>query len=195
MGPCPPRPPPGRSARRVAATRSSVARCATTSPATDSFTSAQQVYDDLRTSGDRVGLATVYRTLQAMAEAGEVDTFRTDDGETLFRKCGPRHHHHLVCRSCGVTVEIDGPECRALGVQGGRDHGFSDVTHVVELFGFCPACTKARSLASAHGSTAQAGQFVSRYAVKAASAPSTAVGAALTASRPAPCRWSRRRRR
>ena len=73
------------------------------------FTSAQQVYDDLRASGDRVGLATVYRTLQAMAEAGEVDTLRTDDGEVLFRKCRPTHHHHLVCRSCGLTVEIDGP--------------------------------------------------------------------------------------
>lgn len=109
--------------------------------ASASFTSAQQVYDDLRTSGDRVGLATVYRTLQAMAEAGEVDTLRTDDGETLFRKCGPRHHHHLVCRSCGVTVEIDGPSVERWASKAADDNGFTDVTHVVELFGLCPACT------------------------------------------------------
>ena len=104
------------------------------------FTSAQQVYDDLRASGDRVGLATVYRTLQAMAVAGEVDTLRTDDGEVLFRKCGPSHHHHLVCRSCGLTVEIDGPSVERWASKAADDHGFSDVTHVVELFGLCPSC-------------------------------------------------------
>lgn len=109
--------------------------------ATEAFASAQQVYDDLRAAGDRVGLATVYRTLQAMAEAGEVDTLRTDDGETLFRKCGPRHHHHLVCRSCGRTVEIDGPSVERWASKAATDHGFSDVTHVVELFGLCQTCS------------------------------------------------------
>jgi Fur family transcriptional regulator, ferric uptake regulator len=107
----------------------------------NAFTSAQQVYDHLRTTGDRVGLATVYRTLQAMAEAGEVDTLRTDDGEVLFRKCGPSHHHHLVCRSCGLTVEIDGPSVERWASKAADDHGFSEVTHVVELFGLCPSCS------------------------------------------------------
>lgn len=107
----------------------------------NAFTSAQRVYDDLRASGDRVGLATVYRTLQAMAEAGEVDTLRTDDGEVLFRKCGPSHHHHLVCRSCGLTVEIEGPSVERWASKAADDNGFSDVTHVVELFGLCPSCS------------------------------------------------------
>lgn len=109
--------------------------------ASESFTSAQQVFDDLRSAGDKVGLATVYRTLQAMAEAGEVDTLRTDDGETLFRKCGPRHHHHLVCRHCGRTVEIDGPSVERWATKAAEDNGFTDVTHVVELFGLCPDCS------------------------------------------------------
>jgi Fur family ferric uptake transcriptional regulator len=107
----------------------------------NAFTSAQQVYEDLRASGDRVGLATVYRTLQAMAEAGEVDTLRTDDGEVLFRKCGPSHHHHLVCRTCGLTVEIEGPSVERWASKAAADNGFSDVTHVVELFGLCPSCS------------------------------------------------------
>jgi len=106
----------------------------------ESFTSAQQVYDDLRAAGDRVGLATIYRTLQAMVEAGELDTLRTDDGEVLFRKCGPRHHHHLVCRTCGLTVEIDGPSVERWASKAAEDNGFTDVTHVVELFGLCPSC-------------------------------------------------------
>jgi Fur family ferric uptake transcriptional regulator len=109
--------------------------------ATDSFTSAQQVYDDLRSAGDRVGLATVYRTLQAMADAGEVDTLRTDDGETLFRKCGPQHHHHLVCRKCGRTVEVEGPSVERWASTAAADNGFTEVTHVVELFGHCPDCS------------------------------------------------------
>ena len=108
--------------------------------ATDSFASAQQVHDDLRAGGDKVGLATVYRTLQAMAEAGELDTLRTGDGETLFRKCGPRHNHHLVCRQCGRTVEVDGPSVERWASRAAEDHGFTDVTHVVELFGLCPTC-------------------------------------------------------
>jgi Fur family ferric uptake transcriptional regulator len=107
----------------------------------DTFASAQQLYNDLRTSGDKVGLATIYRTLQAMSDAGELDAIRTDGGETLYRKCGPRHHHHLVCRNCGTTVELDGPSVERWAAKAADDHGFSDVTHVVELFGLCSDCS------------------------------------------------------
>ena len=74
-----------------------------------SFISAQQLFSDLRADGEKIGLATVYRTLQTMSESGEVDAVRTDDGEVIYRMCGPRHHHHLVCRTCGLTVELAGP--------------------------------------------------------------------------------------
>jgi len=106
----------------------------------DAFVSAQQIHDDLRAAGDKVGLSTVYRNLQAMAEAGEVDVLRSDDGEALYRKCGARHHHHLVCRRCGLTVELDGPAVEAWADKAATDHGFVDVTHVVELFGVCADC-------------------------------------------------------
>ncbi len=59
--------------------------------------------------GESVGLATVYRSLQALVEAGEVDTVKADGGESAFRLCSSQHHHHLVCRQCGRTVEITGP--------------------------------------------------------------------------------------
>jgi Fur family transcriptional regulator, ferric uptake regulator len=104
------------------------------------FVSAQTLYAELRAEGDRIGLATIYRTLQAMAEAGEVDMLRTDTGETLYRKCGPRHHHHLVCRNCGLTIELDGPSVERWATKAAKDHGFSDVKHVVELFGLCATC-------------------------------------------------------
>lgn len=107
----------------------------------DTFLSARQLHDDLRAGGDKVGLATVYRSLQAMLEAGEVDAVRTDDGETLYRKCGPRHHHHLVCRECGLTVELDGPSVERWAIRAADDNGFTDVKHVVELFGLCAGCS------------------------------------------------------
>lgn len=75
----------------------------------DEFRSAQQIHELLRRRGDKVGLTTVYRALQAMTDAREIDVLRTDEGEALYRLCSSGHHHHLVCRSCGRTVEVEGP--------------------------------------------------------------------------------------
>jgi Fur family ferric uptake transcriptional regulator len=108
--------------------------------AADSFRSAQELYAQLRAAGERIGLTTVYRTLQAMAAAGEVDVLRKDDGEAVYRKCGERHHHHLVCRSCGRTVEIEGPAVERWADRVAGEHGFTDVSHTLEVFGTCPDC-------------------------------------------------------
>jgi Fur family ferric uptake transcriptional regulator len=108
-----------------------------------SFVSAQQLYSELQAAGGKIGRATVYRTLQAMAKAGEVDVVWTDEGEVLYRKCGPCHHHHLVCRQCSTAVEIEGPGVERWAMEAGADHGFTDVKHVVELFGLCAKCSGA----------------------------------------------------
>lgn len=108
----------------------------------EAFVSAQQIFDDLRARGDKIGLATIYRTLQVMAEAGEVDAVRNDDGETLYRKCGPRHHHHLVCRNCGLTVELEGPSVERWATKAADENGFTDVKHTIELFGLCADCSR-----------------------------------------------------
>lgn len=105
------------------------------------FTSAQALYAGLRASGQRVGLATVYRHLQALAEAGEVDVLRTDDGETVYRQCASdRHHHHLVCRRCGRTVEVADRAVERWADRIAAEHGFGEVEHTVEVFGTCPSC-------------------------------------------------------
>ena len=105
------------------------------------FRSAQALYDDIRAAGGDIGLTTVYRTLQAMAENGEVDVIRTDDGESVYRRCrSGDHHHHLVCRSCGTTVELPADEVEAWAAKVARRHGYTDVTHTVEVFGRCAAC-------------------------------------------------------
>lgn len=107
---------------------------------TSSFTSAQDMHAALVAEGTRVGLSTVYRTLQSMADAGEVDTLRQENGEALYRRCSPRHHHHLVCRECGRTVEVEGSDVEAWATRIAEAHGFADPTHDVEVFGTCPDC-------------------------------------------------------
>ena len=106
----------------------------------DDFRSAQDIHDLLRRAGENVGLSTVYRTLQALADGGEVDVLRTEDGEALYRRCSGRHHHHLVCRSCGRTVEVAGPTVESWADAVAEEHGFADVSHTLEIFGTCPAC-------------------------------------------------------
>jgi len=109
----------------------------------DTFISAQQVHDAIAAQGGAVGLTTVYRTLQAMAEAGEVDVLRTESGEALYRKCGSDHHHHLTCRTCGLTIELTGPTSVEKWAQDtARKHQFTSVTHVVELSGICATCAQ-----------------------------------------------------
>jgi Fur family ferric uptake transcriptional regulator len=104
------------------------------------FQSAQDIHDALRHAGDKVGLATVYRTLQAMAEAGEVDVLKGSGGESIYRRCSTEHHHHLVCRSCGRTVEVTGPAVETWADAVAREHDFAEVSHSLELFGICADC-------------------------------------------------------
>ncbi|CAA9339536.1 MAG: Zinc uptake regulation protein Zur [uncultured Friedmanniella sp.] len=106
----------------------------------EEFRTAQQIHDVLRHQGDSVGLTTVYRTLQAMVDSGELDALRTDDGETAYRRCSRGHHHHLVCRSCGRTVEVSGPAVERWASAVADEHGFREVSHDLEIFGTCRSC-------------------------------------------------------
>ncbi|HEY5186265.1 MAG TPA: Fur family transcriptional regulator [Actinomycetes bacterium] len=106
----------------------------------DDFRTAQELHDLLRQRGESVGLTTVYRTLQALADAAQVDVLRTDDGEAAYRRCSARHHHHLVCRRCGRTVEVEQPALERWAAQVAAEHGFTEITHTLEIFGVCPDC-------------------------------------------------------
>lgn len=104
------------------------------------FVSAQQLHARLRERGDAVGLATVYRTLQQLATDGEVDVLRTGDGEAVYRRCSSGHHHHLICRACRRTVEVDSVAVERWARRIGEENGFADVEHVIEVFGNCADC-------------------------------------------------------
>lgn len=108
--------------------------------ATSDFRSAQDIHALLQQRAEPVGLATVYRTLQLLADAGEVDVLRTDVGELAYRRCSGTHHHHLVCRECGTTLEIEGPAVEQWTMAVAVEHGFVDVSHTLEVFGTCARC-------------------------------------------------------
>ena len=75
-----------------------------------------------------------------MSAAGAVDTLRTDTGESVYRRCSTHHHHHLVCRTCGFTVEVQGDQLEAWAAEVASAHGFSEASHTIEVFGTCAAC-------------------------------------------------------
>lgn len=108
---------------------------------TPEFRTAQELHDELRRDGETIGLTTVYRTLQTLTDAGAVDVLRTDTGEAIYRRCSTEHHHHLVCRRCGYTVEVDGPEVERWARTTAAAHGFTDTSHSVEVFGLCAECS------------------------------------------------------
>ena len=108
--------------------------------ALEGFHSAQEVHARMRAAGDSIGLSTVYRAVQALVDDGELDSIRTDNGEAIYRRCSTTHHHHLVCRSCGRTVEVEGPTVERWADRVAGEHGFVDVKHTLEIFGTCAAC-------------------------------------------------------
>jgi Fur family ferric uptake transcriptional regulator len=108
---------------------------------TTEFRSAQALHAALRDAGTRVGLTTIYNQLRGLADAGVVDTLRNAEGEVLFRRCNTnRHHHHLVCRTCGKTVEVEADGAEEWAARVAKQAGFSDVEHMIELQGTCRDC-------------------------------------------------------
>jgi Fur family ferric uptake transcriptional regulator len=111
----------------------------------DGFRSAQDVYAALRADGHKIGLSTVYRHLQTFTDEGMADVIHNSDGETTYRFCGEAsagHHHHLVCRSCGRAVEVEGRAIERWASETAQKHGYIDVDHTVEVFGLCSDCAR-----------------------------------------------------
>ena len=104
---------------------------------TDEFVSAQELHQKISQSGKKLGLTTVYRALTEMVEQGMADSLSISDGEMRYRICTPEHHHHLICRVCGKTVEFDMPGFEELALQVAKAKGFTELSHEIELFGVC----------------------------------------------------------
>jgi Fur family ferric uptake transcriptional regulator len=117
----------------------------------DGFRTALDLYAELRQRGDRIGLTTVYRHLNLLAEQDLADVIHGSEGEARYRLCGAGtnpdgrpadHHHHLVCRQCGRSVEVSGPEVEAWADRVAAAAGYTEVSHTLEVFGLCPEHSK-----------------------------------------------------
>lgn len=103
---------------------------------------AQALHARLNRSGRGPGLATVYRTLQALAQAGSARTFPAGEGELAYKLCDPGHHHHLICESCGLVVEIPSCEVERWASSSARHRGFTVSSHQADIFGLCGECVE-----------------------------------------------------
>jgi Fur family transcriptional regulator, ferric uptake regulator len=104
---------------------------------------AQEIHARLREQGERVGLATVYRSLAVLRENDVVDELVHTPGETCYRLCSPGHHHHLVCSSCHRVEELEGCEIDSWVARASKSHGFKPASHTVEVVGLCADCLAA----------------------------------------------------
>ncbi|HWU59437.1 MAG TPA: transcriptional repressor [Microbacteriaceae bacterium] len=108
----------------------------------EGFISAQGLHTSLRETGSPIGLATVYRALADLAVEGDADSLQSPDGESLYRACSTTgHHHHLICRNCGLTVEIEADAVEEWAKKVASEQGFTQAQHVVDVFGLCAECS------------------------------------------------------
>jgi Fur family ferric uptake transcriptional regulator len=105
------------------------------------YCTAAQLHERLR--GRPVALASIYRTLELLAEVGLAERRAEAAGEASYLYCSPRHHHHVVCTCCGAVREIavcpDGALARAVE----RETGYRIERHTLDYYGLCGACARA----------------------------------------------------
>lgn len=106
----------------------------------EQFVSAQQIHADLRSAGNAVGLTSVYRAVQRLRANGQIDETRTATGESVYRRCAPAHHHHLICEGCGRAVELTSRATERWVQSVAQEHGFLISDHQVEIRGRCSDC-------------------------------------------------------
>jgi Fur family ferric uptake transcriptional regulator len=102
--------------------------------------SPAEIYQRARRRYSRLGLVTVYRTLDILMEAGILRRIHLEDGCHGYALAQAAHGHHLICSKCNQVVEFDGCDLEALFKNVARKTGFRIEGHWLELFGRCPKC-------------------------------------------------------
>ncbi|MBD2250203.1 Fur family transcriptional regulator [Nostoc parmelioides] len=101
--------------------------------------SAQDIYVELRNCNQSMGLATVYRSLEALKLEGLVQVRTLPNGEALY-SLAQQDKHHLTCLQCGVSIPIHQCPVHNLEDQLETDHKFKIFYHTLEFFGLCGKC-------------------------------------------------------
>lgn len=108
----------------------------------DQHLSTEELYLKLKESSPGIGFATVYRTLKLFAESGIAREIQFGDGQTRYEHLhAGEHHDHLVCTKCGAIMEFENETIEKLQAEVARNHGFTILTHKLELYGICKNCS------------------------------------------------------
>ena len=102
--------------------------------------SAQDLYIELRNRKQDLGLATVYRSLEALKIQGEVQVRTLGNGESVYSSL-KSDRHHLTCVNCGISLTIDECPVHDLERQLEKSHTFKVYYHTLEFFGLCQKCS------------------------------------------------------
>lgn len=105
-----------------------------------SYSSPAEVYERARKHLPTVGLVTVYRTLDLLTEMGFARRIHSEERCHGFAAASHGHHHHLVCRRCGATVEVEGWDLSPYLARVSRETGYHIDDHLLELTGICSTC-------------------------------------------------------
>jgi Fur family transcriptional regulator, ferric uptake regulator len=104
------------------------------------YLSPVQILETAQRAYPQLGLVTVYRTLDIMAEMGLVRKVHLANGCHSYALAEKMHGHHIICESCRQVVEFDGCDLSSVIISVERQTGFAVTDHWLELFGLCPAC-------------------------------------------------------
>ncbi len=107
--------------------------------------SAQDIYSKLRRCNRPLGLATVYRSLDALKQEGVVIVRTLANGESVY-SCLQQDQHHMTCVKCGTSIPINECPLHDLEDKLQQSHKFKIFYHTLEFFGICDDCTLTKDI-------------------------------------------------
>lgn len=115
--------------------------------------SVEDIEARLKDRGERIGKATIYRTMEILVRSGLVEDHDFGDGFKRYEHLFGHQpvHEHLVCTNCREVVEFQSPEIAKLQDAVSRQHGFLPTRHRLEIYGLCAKCQEAGVTVSYHG--------------------------------------------
>ncbi|MCX6119815.1 MAG: Fur family transcriptional regulator [Proteobacteria bacterium] len=104
----------------------------------NSHVDAEELHRRIRAEGHDIGLATIYRTLNLLMDAGIVEERSFQDGRSVFEVASPDgHHDHLVCTECGLVIEFENEGIEEMQRAVAKQYSINLKTHRLDLFGTC----------------------------------------------------------
>ncbi len=102
---------------------------------------AQEIFDLVKEKSKSINFSTIYRNLELLSILGIINKLYIESGINHYELCGQVHHHHIICKRCGETREIDICPCEVIGEEQLKSMGFKITDHKFEIYGYCSKCS------------------------------------------------------